>query len=147
MPPKKKTKHLASNVCIIHFDDRSFQDQGKFIFLSNTKNPDERFTKLQDICTLRLSQPPDSVYRLERVCKSFPSEIQSNHGYHKTFYERFTLNLDRITDEKDCSGSKANVEARKSSRESLTANKIIFGPECIFCNASGYKKIKIKGEW
>ena len=74
-----------------------------------------------------------------------PEELKPEHGYHRDCYQRFTKNINRLKSSTE--DSETIEQPRTSGRSSTTSEKVIFKPDCIFCNKEGRKKIKEKGVW
>lgn len=110
--------------------------------LSTTKDPQERLTKIQEICRRRLAQPSSSVHRMATACANIPEALQPHHGYHQICYQRFTANLDRLKDTPEDPVRSISRSSRRSS-----SHCVIFQPDCIFCNSVNRKKVKVKGCW
>ena len=138
-----KTKEAKSGpsegICIIHMKESK---KAGFTYLSS-KTKDSITLKLKEIAEKRLREDRSSVHRMEHVCESFLSSIESlsedTHGYHRECYQRFTSNLNRLT-----SASTAEPEKvlKRSERKSGETENIIFKPDCIFCNKEGKVSIK-----
>ena len=77
-------------LCIVHMKNSNLQI---FTFLFNTKDKDGRFEKIKEIGRLRMAQPSNSAYRVERICVGLPTVLKHHHGYHRDCYQRFTANL------------------------------------------------------
>ena len=70
-------------LCIVHMKDSNLQN---FTFISNTKDKDGRFERIRKIGNLRMAQPSDSAYRMERICVGLPEVLEPHHGYHRDCY-------------------------------------------------------------
>ena len=69
-----------------------------------------------------------------------PEELKPEHGFHQDCYQRFTKNLDCLQSSTEDSET---LQQSRTSRCSLTASeKVIFKPDCTFCNKERQKKIK-----
>jgi hypothetical protein len=126
--------------CIIHMKSSSTED---FTYIVKTANPGERFQRIQDIKTRRLSQPLDSPHRMSDICAQIPDVCYDNQGYHRDCYMRFTANLNRLLVTEEAQ----STSRRESRRSSVTNDIVLFTPDCIFCNKVGRKAIKVKGIW
>ena len=116
---------------------------GPFQPLSETRDPEACLRKLKDIRTRRMSQPANSAYRMETSCARIPHELDKNfeYGYHRECYQRFTMNLHRLSPSVDPQPSTSKPKRRPSS------DQVLFAPDCIFCNSEKRKKVKLKGTW
>jgi hypothetical protein len=142
-PPSKRKKSdrdrdSVKNICIVHVDGLKYDD---IILISASKDPQERLSNVQEICRRRLAQPVGSAQRMEDSCSLVPDALLPHHGYHRVCYQRFTANLDRLKDVPADSLPPASRASRTSS-----ADRVIFKPDCIFCNSESRKKIKVKGD-
>lgn len=124
VPPTKIAEY-----CIIHDDNAG---NSKFTLLSNLKDPDARFKHIQNIRDCRLAETKCEL-RMEDACRLIPDTLQPTHGYHRYCYQRFTKNLDRLKAQESPSTSGAS-SSKQHARRSQTPEKIIFKPDCIFCN-------------
>ena len=75
-----KDKKNKNGICILHFSES--KDKA-FTFISETRNPEEQFTKIMTVRSLRLSQPEESHYRMASICNQIPSKVGAEHGYHR----------------------------------------------------------------
>ena len=118
--------------CVVHMDDSKM---ASFTYLTS-KNKASVLEKLEQIARKRLGQEFGSVHRMEKISQDFLSNIQTicenTHGYHRDCYQRFTANLNRLKDV--ASSSDNTVAPKRSQRQSAEGEKIIFKPDCIFCN-------------
>ena len=126
-------------VCIIHCPGAK---HGPFTNLCNSNDPNERLNMLRSIRDRRLSQPPDSPFRMEEACNLIPEDISDVHGYHRDCYQLFTKNLNRLS---ETSFDATKPSTSRPPRSSL--DKVIFKPDCIFCKKEGLKSIKVKSSW
>ena len=126
-------------VCVVHFSNSNC---ASFTYFKDCKGGENRLEKLLDIGRQRLSQPEDSLYRMEESCKLIPEELKPEHGYHRDCYQRFTGNLNRLK-----TPQTTQEQPKKSGRTSGASESIIFKPDCIFCNREGRKKVKLHGSW
>ena len=127
--------------CVIHLGGIK---HGSFTRFSDLKNPNDRLALLKSIRDRRLAEPLNSPYRMTDICQGIPDEIMENQGYHRGCYQRFTLNLQRLTagipsDDVEAPGPSTSQE-RVKRKKSL--DKIIFAPDCIFCNNEGRIHVK-----
>ena len=151
-PKKSKVEKPGSpsNICIIHTPSCS-----SFHFTNINSNSLKR---LSDIRDERQQQAVGSPQRMDDVCKLFseyensPAPPTQQLGYHTGCYKSFTRNINRLKVE--ISQSEENVQENEgpSTRSSLpsggTSDKIIFNPDCIFCNVEGTKRHYSKShEW
>ena len=119
-----------TQICIVHHIGNSNQN---FTLLKNLPDPLQRLSYIQEIGALRQSQPVDSNERLDAQCKCIPEKLSDLHGYHRSCYQRFTKNKDRL---------KSNSEQEPSTSSTLktrrtSSDKILFAKDCIFCNKEG----------
>lgn len=140
MERKRKREH-----CVIHM---SGIKHGSFTYFSDLTNPNDRLALLKNIRDRRLAEPPGSSYRMTDICQGIPDEIQENEGYHRGCYQRFTLNLHRLTASKpsndpEAPGPSTSQEGRVKCKKA--SEKIIFEPDCIFCNTEGRIHVKKAG--
>ena len=104
---------------------------------------DWHFSK--NIWDRHLAEPPGSSYRMTDICQGIPDEIQENEGYQRGCYQRFTLNQYRFTASKpshnpDAAGPSTSQEGRVKCKKA--SEKVIFEPDCIFCNPEGRIHVK-----
>ena len=66
-------------------------------------------------------------------------------GYHRDCYQKLTMNLSHLPAPPPSIAGSSDLESRR--RRSLDPDKIIFRPDCIFCEKEGRKKVKVKGSW
>ena len=133
-------KTNETQICIVHHIGNSNQN---FTLLKNLPDPLQRLSYIQEIGALRQSQPVDSNERLDAQCKCIPEKLSDLHGYHRSCYQRFTKNKDRL---------KSNSEQEPSTSSTLktrrtSSYKIIFAKDCIFCNKEGRIWRKKVGEY
>ena len=141
-PPSKRKKDggtecSGQETCIVHVKGLKY---GDIRLLSAVKDPEQRLLRLHDIRRMRLSLPIDSAQRMQETCNLIPERLLPHHGYHQVCYQRFTANLDRL---------KVNPEQASASRStrSLSTDRTVFKPDCIFCNRESRKKVKVRGTW
>jgi hypothetical protein len=79
------------------------------------------------------------------VCVQIPSTFSEGLGYHRNCYQKFTMNLSRLPAPPPSIAGSSDFESRH--RRSLDPDKIIFRPDCIFCEKDGRKKVKVKASW
>ena len=137
---KRKSTELGDEsvtrkkICIIHNEDSKAEN---FVHLKESS-----FQKICDIRDKRLSLPIGSNQRMEKECAPIPADISSDTGYHRDCYQKFTMNLKRLQVVENEETTCTKRTSRGNGKEST-----IFSPECIFCNRSERKKIKVKGTW
>jgi len=147
-PPTKRPKDGGSggqgtrpkSRCIIHIPGLQY---GPLVALSISAESDERLARLKDIRDRRLSQPLESVHRMTATCDLIPDTITEGDGYHRECYQRFTMNLNRLSSHYDPS----EPSCSKLSRRGSAGDKVLFSPDCIFCHSMERKKVKVKGTW
>ena len=133
----KKQKCIQSDgICIVHADCGT----DKFVFLTvETKDAVE--TKFKEISLDRLAEDPDSVHRMENICQNFLSIFddieEGTHGYHRTCYQRFTSNMKRLKRRASTSDKTPTLKRSKRNSSSSSTGKVIFKPDCLFCNKEG----------
>ncbi len=150
-PPKKrrlskddKKQTSLKEICVVH----SEKSKGtSFTSFNSLTDPRARFDQLKELCIRRQGQTVGSPYRMDSACSHMPVDFTDEHGYHRDCYQLFTGNQNRLKDtaqlsEPSCSSQKP--VARRSSQEK---DRVIFNPDCIFCNVSDRIKVKEKGEW
>ena len=128
------------NICIVHIDCLQY---GQIKLMSTIDNAEARLARLHEIRAKRLDQPTGCVHRMEITCALIPDVILAHHGYHQEFYQRFTMNMSHFQVQPNppepCS---SRVTQRSSS-----SDRILFQPDCIFCNSESRKKVKVRGSW
>ena len=102
------------------------------------------FEKLLDIKRRRLESTAEAL-RMADVCVQIPSTFSEGLGYHRDCYQKFTMNPSRLPAPPPSIAGSSDFESRR--RSSLDPDKIIFRPDCIFCEKEGRKKVKVKGSW
>ena len=141
---KRKTSRITSAClnpeCVIHVPGLKTNKYGEIKLFSSKEDAEETFIKLQEIKSRRLSEPYTSTYRMTDICNQIPDKLSSHHGYHRECYKRFTMNLNRLSQKTD--GQSVPSRAKRKS-----GDRIIFSPDCIFCNSDKRKKIKVNGCW
>jgi hypothetical protein len=83
--------------------------------------------------------------RMADVCVQIPSTFSEGLGYHRDCYQKFTMNLSHLPAQPPFIAGSSDFESRR--RRSLDPGKIIFIPDCIFCEKEGRNKVKVKGSW
>jgi len=145
MEQRTKKRKLSSDdppkLCIIHASDVTSDD---FTYISKTRDPLGRFNRILEIKRQRQSQPLDSPHRKDEICIQIPDEYHENHGYHRTCYAKFTANLNRL---QNVILHPQSSEIRPERRSSVKKDRILFNPDCIFCNSEGKKGVKKGGVW
>ena len=135
MAPKKKKQcatALANKIrkksCIIHFEGA---DDKQFV-LMNT----ERFEKLKNIAdNLPVDESPVS-----KVCAKLPASFSPTDGYHRVCYNRFVARKRKLPElGQDVHRVSMNSKRRSGSMKDST----VFNPDCIFCESSERKNIRI----
>lgn len=138
-PPSKRLKSSNEvDTCIVHCEGLKY---GELALCSDIREPQDRLSRLQDICMRRLNQKAGSVHRMEATCDLIPDVLQPHHGYHQVCYKNFTMNLGRLA---DVHGEAPAASTSRSTRSS-SSDHIIFAPDCIFCNSDKLKKVKAGG--
>lgn len=142
---RKKRKRVASEtdehcaeertICVIHFAGKTGQ--------GFTPLTEERLAKLKDIRERRLALPMDSKQRMTDICQLVPETVEKGQGYHRDCYKQFTSHITDRAPEPSCQ-PQLQRPARVPSDQS---EKIIFKPNCIFCDKAGSKKVKKSGVW
>ena len=67
--------------------------------------------------------------RMADVCVQIPSTFSEGLGYHKDWYQKFTMNLSRLLAPPPSIAGSSDFESRR--RRSLDPDKIIFRPDYI----------------
>ena len=110
--------------------------QDNFIPFSKIKvSAPEKLIWLQNIKDRRLKESLDSPYRMTNAGSCIPESLDGIdlefYGYHKSFNQTFTKNLDRL---------KHNLEVDEEASTSRSPCKLpklttqMFPPECTFCD-------------
>ena len=96
---------------------------------------------IKKICAQRQLQRLGSSLRMDEACRCVPDSLSSEDGYHRTCYQQFTKNRDRLEQGSESESAEAGPSraSRRSSRD-----KLLFNKDCIFCNKEG-RKWKRKG--
>ena len=133
--PRKEKILQPEGICILHTEDSK---RDTFVFLTS-KNKENVVGKLKAIAEERLKQECGSVHRMETISNNFLSCIgtivENSHGYHRNCYQRFTSNMSRL---KTATTSSSSADtSKKCQRKSGEGDKVIFKPDCIFCNREG----------
>ena len=139
---KKFKRSNIANKCLIHRDGLNLAN-----FINFKENQTDTILKLTNTAKLRLKEPNDSPYCMTTISETFLKESQEidykRDGYHRSCYQYFTSNLNRLT------GSDSNKDVsnqiKRSQRATSSKDTIIFSSDCIFCNKKGKKRIKKKG--
>lgn len=122
--------------CIIHYEQSTNKN---FTFLSKLSDPQERLEKLMNIQRLRQIQPTSSTQRLD---SQIPEVIHEKHGYHRDCYQKFTKNLNRLVTEERGEMVEQPATTRRKIKPPLgTTDRVVFEPDCIFCNKAGFISI------
>jgi len=144
-PPKRRkddshggSKSRLEPECIVHIPGLQY---GPMVLLSTTKDSTARLARLKEIRDKRLAQPHGSVQHMTSTCDLIPDSLTECHGYHRECYQRFTMNLSRLSTPSDPS----TPSCSKLSRRDSSGDKVLFSSDCIFCNSKGRRKVKIKG--
>jgi hypothetical protein len=69
--------------------------------------------------------------RMADVCVQIPSTFSEGLVYHRDCYQKFTMNLRSLPAPPPSIAGSSDFESRH--RRSLDPDKIIFRPDCIFC--------------
>jgi hypothetical protein len=133
---KRKAQQEDCAVCIIH----SAKSNNENLVSCSV----DCFEKLLDIKRRRLESTTEAL-RMTDVCVQIPSTFYEGLGYHRDCYQKFTMNLSRLPAPPPSIAGSSDFESRR--RRSLDPDKIIFRPDCIFCEREGRKKDKVKGSW
>jgi hypothetical protein len=124
-PPAKKQE-----LCIVHVPGIK---PGSFIAFADLDNPAERLATIHNVRDRRMAEPPQSSKRMADVCQHIPEDVDMTQGYHRVCYQRFTMNLDRLT--ATCPTEAASTSHKRPKRQQVL-KQIIFDPDCIFCNVA-----------
>ena len=148
MPPKSKKRKLDANVerCILH---ASGIQHNEFTSFNNVKgSAGEKLAYLLNIRKKRLNEPHDSPYRMEDICSLIPESLANVNikevGYHRSCYQNFTKNLDRLMS--DTSTVKNTKLTRSPRKPSASIDPGKFPTECIFCEKQTTRKSHGKKE-
>ena len=134
-----------NHICIVHYDGTPADET--FVQILELNDPLSRYRSLSDVVKLRSSQPLDSKHRLEDVCSHFVNSFENitpNHGYHRSCYNRFTKNIQRLqvhdgADDGDGGPSTKKIRHDYPSRSSIGS--------CVFCGSEKPRNIKVRGIW
>lgn len=143
MSKRKRGQEIEESTCILHAS--SLTDPGSFTPLSKLRQGTaiEKLHQLLEIRDRRLAQVHDSPNRMQSVCDQIPATLPDDLdsvGYHRSCYQRFTGNLDRLKDNEPEESVLLQQRPRSVRRSSTTgATGPLFPPECIFC-----EKVEIK---
>ena len=139
-PPKRRkddshggSKSRLEPECIVHIPGLQY---GPMVLLSTTKDSTARLARLKEIRDKRLVQPHGSVQRMTSTCDLIPDSLTECHGYHRECYQRFTMNLSRLSTPSDPS----TPSCSKLSQRDSSGDKVLFSSDCIFCNSKGETK-------
>lgn len=66
------------------------------VYASTDKDREKKIARLRKV----QDQSSDSVHRTAEVCVFLPDTISAYHGYHRECYQRFKMNLDRLSKDK-----------------------------------------------
>ena len=128
--PLPLQKSASPVICILHAQHVS--DHGHFTPLTKIKGTAaEKLQQLHKIRHQRLKQSHESPHRMQSVCDQIPSSLPDDLesvGYHRTCYQRFTANLERLVH--DTEPEPSTSQTYRSPRQSSSGP--IFPPECIF---------------
>jgi len=115
---------------------------GPITLLSSTKDPQAQLKKLKEARKERLSRTGISSSNDKHTCTCHlvPDSRTELHGYHRQCYQRFTMNLNRLSTAPDF----YLPSYSKLSQRDSSVDKVLFTPDCIFCNSPKRRKIKIK---
>ena len=102
-----------------------------------------RLNRLQDVKVRRQAQPAGSPNRMDAACRLIPQVIEAHHGYHIACYKRFTGNLNRLNVVETV--QEPSTSSTRSKRN--PSEKILFDPDCIFCNSTHLKRVKNGNTW
>ena len=91
--PAEKRPRKDGN-CIVHCTSK---EGTSFTYLSEVDDPDKQFDKLLNIKKLRLAEPHGSSKRMSDVCANLPEIRGKDDGYHRSCYQAFTKNIDRLS--------------------------------------------------
>lgn len=125
--------------CIVHVPGLVY---GPLVQLWANADSDARLARMKEIRDKRLAEPLESAHRMTVTCECIPDTITEGDGYHRECYQRFTMNLKRLEQKPELLAA----SSRQSQRAS-TGDKVLFTPDCIFCNSITRKKVKKKGIW
>ena len=104
----------------------------------------DKLTQLHAIRDRRLAEPQTSPYRMVDVCYLIPESLEGMNlqtvGYHRGCYQRFTKNLDRLSDTLNTS---TEASMSRSPRKLPSSAGPLFPPQCIFC---GKLEKKVSGK-
>ena len=90
----------------------------------------------------RISAPPSSVKRQEAVCLHIPAALEDNQAYHRKCYSRYNNHLDKSP---PVSTTLTSTQPTPSTSTIKSGDKIIFNPQCIFCNVAELIRFRKKG--
>jgi hypothetical protein len=133
---KRKAQQEDCAVCIIH----SAKSNNENLVSCSV----DCFEKLLDIKRRRLESTVEAL-RVADVCVQIPSTFSEGLGYHRDCFQKLTMNLSRLPAPPPSIAGSSDLESRR--RRSLDPDKVIFRPDCIFCEKEGRKKVKVKGSW
>ena len=131
--PKAKNKHSGCDTnayCIVHASCLS--NHGSFTSLNSGKcDPHGKLLHLCEIRDRRLAEPLDSPYRYEDSCRLLPQAFtdipsDTNFGYHRECYARFTKNLDRLRQPPPHDTSPSDGLIKHSPRKRDSTGDVVF---------------------
>ena len=131
-PPAPKVAK-KKDICILHTTGIK---HGAFTAFAGLKDSEERFQKLKEIRDRRIGEYNPAL-RMEDICRKIPQMLQQNHGYHRGCYQKFTKNLDRLTQQEDIPSPSGSQCRSTRSSAAQKPESTIFNPDCIFCNKEG----------
>ena len=133
-PPQEKERRQGN--CVIHFENTK---HGNLVLFSELKDPQERWTYIQKVKHQRISEPEGSTTKMANICEQIPENFGILDGYHRNCYSRFTCSLNRL---KSSNESTTVGELLREKKHRTSKEKILFDPDCIFCNKSGRIHVK-----
>ena len=112
--------------------------------MSQRKNNWKHYLKVK---AERENESHDSPYCMADGCKMLNQELHigDDLDYHRDCYQNLTKNHCRLSDtttQSPTSSTSSSTKTRSSSAG--TKDKVLFTPDCIFCNKTG-KKYSYKG--
>ena len=136
---KRTKKEDRPGICIIHTKTSSSLD-----LINATK--EKQLETLQKVKAERENESHDSPYRMPDEYKMLNQEIHigDDLGYHRNCYQNFTKNRRRLSDTTIESPTPSSSTKTRSSSAG-TRDKVLFTPDCIFCNKTGKKYSYKKG--
>ena len=113
-------------------------------YISDTKDKDDRLERIRKIGNLRMAQPSDSAYRMERICVGLPEGLEPHHGYHRDCYQRFTANIKRLQFSEKLTEPSYGKRVKRRGLMSLIR---FYSHRTAFFVTYDRKKIKVKESW